>query len=253
MEILVSLLCMLIHIPSLMLRYVPFKEKISSKDKKRLIFWYSLTMIFDFFLCLWILETRNMTVTFYKLNTLLYCIIVGIVNVLIIKGYTKEHLFSFGLTALLVWLTFALAVYITDKIGYTTLNQGLLMETVIGFVIYLLSYRWYRSLMCRTITPFLDIDSEDYWNNIWFIPIAMFFSGLFSHGMEEYTATAMQLVSRILIGLATIVLCHRIAQDYRKMLEKVQINQQLEMQKKYYEVLTEAVQNEREVRHNFKH
>ena len=133
------------------------------------------------------------------------------------------------------------------------LNEGLILETIIGFTLYIISYHWYRNLMRKTVTPFLDIDSEDYWNNIWFIPIAMFFSGLFSHGMEEYTATAMQLVSRILIGLATIVLCHRIAQDYRKMLEKVQINQQLEMQKKYYEVLTEAVQNEREVRHNFKH
>lgn len=73
--------------------------------------------------------------------------------------------------------------------------------------------------MRKTVTPFLDIDSEDYWNNIWFIPIAMFLSGLLSHGLEEYTATVHQLISRILLGMATIVLCHRIAQDYRKCLK----------------------------------
>lgn len=37
------------------------------------------------------------------------------------------------------------------------------------------------------------------------------------------------------------------------MLEKIQINQQLEMQKKYYSSLREATEAEREVRHNFKH
>ena len=194
-----------------------------------------------------------MTIAFYKFNLLFYCVVMGIVNILVIKGYTKEHLFSFGLTALIVWLTLSIGVYITDKIGYGKLNQGLILETAIGFALYGIFYYWYRKLMCRTITPFLDIDSEDYWNNIWFIPMAMFLSGLLSHGLEEYTATVNQLISRILIGLATIVFCHRVAQDYRKMQEKLQMNEQLEMQKKYYRSLTEAVETEREVRHNFKH
>lgn len=253
MEIILSLLCVLVHIPTLMLRYVPFKERVSSKNKKRLIFWYTAGLIPDFFLCLWIIETGRMTVTFYKFNMLFYCVIMGIVNILIIKGYTKEHLFSFGLTALIVWLTFAIGVYITEQIGYEMLNEGLILETIIGFTLYIIFYHWYRNLMRKTVTPFLDIDSEDYWNNIWFIPIAMFLSGLLSHGLEEYTATVHQLISRILLGMATIVLCHRIAQDYRKMLEKIQLNQQLEMQKKYYASLREAMEAEHEVRHNFKH
>ena len=253
MEIILSLFCVLVHIPTLMLRYVPFKEKVSSKDKKRLVFWYTAGLIPDFFLCLWIIETGRMTVTFYKFNMLFYCIIMGVVNILIIKGYTKEHLFSFGLTALIVWLTFAIAVYITEQIGYNTLNEGIIKETLIGVMLYILSYHWYRNLMHKTVTPFLDINSEDYWNNIWFIPIAMFLSGLLSHGLEEYTATVNQLISRILLGIVTIVLCKRIAQDYRKMLEKIQLNQQLEMQKKYYRSLRQAMEAEREVRHNFKH
>ena len=34
MELILSLLCVLVHIPTLMLRYVPFKERVSSKNKK---------------------------------------------------------------------------------------------------------------------------------------------------------------------------------------------------------------------------
>ena len=67
MEIILSLLCVLVHIPTLMLRYVPFKERVSSKNKKRLIFWYTAGLIPDFFLCLWIIETGRMTITFYNL------------------------------------------------------------------------------------------------------------------------------------------------------------------------------------------
>ncbi len=253
MEMITSLCCVLMHLPTLMLRYVPFREKVSQKEKRQLAFWYGMGLILDFILCLWIVKTGRMTIAFYKFNLLFYCVVMGIVNILVIKGYTKEHLFSFGLTALIIWLTLSIGVYITDKIGYGKLNQGLILETAIGFALYGIFYYWYRKLMCRTITPFLDIDSEDYWNNIWFIPMAMFLSGLLSHGLEEYTATVNQLISRILIGLATIVFCHRVAQDYRKMQEKLQMNEQLEMQKKYYRSLTEAVETEREVRHNFKH
>ena len=184
MEILVSLCCVLMHLPTLMLRYVPFREKVSEKGKKQLLFWYGAGLVLDFFLCLWIVKTGRMTITFYKVNLLAYCIAMGIVNILVIRGYTKEHLFSFGITALIVWLTFAVAVYITDKIGYDMLNQGLVLETGIGLGMYVICYYGYRRLMRRTITPFLEMDYKDYWNSIWFLPIAMFFSGLFSHGME---------------------------------------------------------------------
>ena len=241
------------HLPTLMLRYIPFREKVSQKEKKCLLFWYGTALILDFILCMRIMENDRMTISFYKFNLLVCCIILGLVNILIIKGYTKEHLFSFGLTAMIVWLTFAIGVYITDKIGYKTLRQGVILETFTGLGLYMTGYPLFRRLMRRTITPFLDIGSKDYWNSIWFLPIAMFLSGLFSHGLEEYTATVNQLISRLLLGSATILLCHRISQDYRSMQEKMQMNEQIEMQKKYYKALTEAVENEREIRHNFKY
>ena len=253
MEMMVSLCCVWMHVPSLVLRYVPFREKVSKRQTIQLLVWYGAGLFLDFVLCLWILKTGRMTITFYKCNLLLYCEIMGIVNILIIKGYTKEHLFSFGMTALIVWLTFAIAVYITDKIGYKTLNQGLLLETAVGFALYLICYPWYRRLMRKTVTPFLDMDGGNYWNHIWFIPIAMFLSGLLSQGPEEYTATVHQLISRLLLGLATLLLCRRVAQDYRKMQEKLQMHEQLEMQKKYYQALTESVETERQLRHNFKY
>ena len=111
----------------------------------------------------------------------------------------------------------------------------------------------FQEAYIHTVKPFLGIESENYWNTVWFIPIALFLSGILSHGPEEYTATFLQVISRILIGIAALFICHNIAMDYRRIQEKNQMNQQIEMQKKYYQALTTAVETEREVRHNFKH
>lgn len=253
MTALLSLLCVLAHVPSLLLRVVPFREKITKKQGKQLLILYTAGMAADFVLCMNMAQHHQVTVSFYKINLLAFCVVMGCLNIMIVKGYLKEHLFTFGLTALIVWLTLAIAAYITDKIGYQTIEQGIIMETIIGLVMYMVLYYWFRKLMIFTVTPFLDIKNENYWNTVWFIPIAMFLSGIFSHGPEEYTATFLQLVSRLMIGAATLFICRNIAQDYQRIQEKNQMNQQIKMQKKYYQALTEAVETEREVRHNFKH
>lgn len=85
------------------------------------------------------------------------------------------------------------------------------------------------------------------------IPIAMFLSGMFSHRIETYTDTPLQLISRIMIGAATLLLCRSIAKDYRTFQEKKQMNEQLRLQKKYYDALTTAVSNDQFVRHSLKH
>lgn len=250
-NIMVSLLCTLAHIPSLILRFVPFKEMVTRKQRKYLWEIYIAGLLADFILCL--AEKDGISVSFYKTNLLLFCVIMGLVNIVVIKGHLKEQLFTFGLTAVMVWIVLAIAAYFTDKLGYQTIDQGLIIENLVGILMYAGLYPWLRKLMLITVKPFLGIDSENYWNTVWFIPIAMFLSGILSHGPEEYTATFLQVMSRILIGIAAIFICRNIAKDYRRIQEKNQMNQQIEMQKKYYQALTNTVETEREVRHNFKH
>ena len=49
----ISLLCVLVHVPSLILRIVPFREKIEDKNRHRLTFIYLIGLVLDFLLCMW--------------------------------------------------------------------------------------------------------------------------------------------------------------------------------------------------------
>lgn len=248
-----SLLCTMAHIPSLILRYVPFKEKIGKKQRNQLFFCYAIGLLVSVLLYFQWEKRIGVSVSFYKINLLLFCIVMGVVNLLVIRGYVKEQLFTFGLTALLILIIFAVAAYLADQIGYDTIPQGLMLENGIGLLLYALGYPWMRKLMRSTVTPFLEIDSRNYWNTVWSLPIAIFLGSVFSYGGNEYTATPVQLISRLFIGLATVLLCRSIARDYKRLQEQSQLELQIEQQKGYYQALTEAVKVEREARHNFKH
>ena len=55
----VSLLCILAHVPTLILRIVPFHEKISDKDRIRLTVIYAIGLAVDFGICMWVGNYRK--------------------------------------------------------------------------------------------------------------------------------------------------------------------------------------------------
>ena len=248
-----SILCTMAHVPSLMLRYVPFREKTDKKQRIILLCCYGIGLAGNVLVYLRLARAGLITVSSYKVDLIVFCIIMAVVNILVIRGYVKEQLFTFGITALEILMILAAAAYITDLIGYETIEQGLIIENILGLIIYAVLYPGLRKLMRDTVTPFLDMKVYHYWNTIWFIPIAMFLGSVLAFGKETYTATLMQLVSRLLIGAATLLLCKSIAKDYQNLQKQEEMTRQMEQQKGYYQALTEAVRTEREARHDFKH
>ena len=249
----ISLLCVMAHVPSLVLRIVPFHEKIEDKDKYKLTVIYFVGLILDFFVCLCKCINGGMDVPFYKINLILFCIIMAIANVQIVKGYTKVHLFVFGIVADIIMITLAIGAYISFLLGMQGDGIGIAETSAIAIVVYALCYPLLSRLLRYTVTPFLEIDCENYWNTIWFIPIALFFASIFSDGIDVYTTTFTQMLSKCLIGAATFLLCFAMAHDQQRFKAQERMNQQIEQQKGYYQALTEQVLAEREARHNFRH
>ena len=62
----VSLLCILAHVPTLILRIVPFHEKISDKDRIRLTVIYAIGLAVDFGICMWWEITGKLTCRFIR-------------------------------------------------------------------------------------------------------------------------------------------------------------------------------------------
>lgn len=251
--VLISFVCVLAHIPTLILRIVPFYDKINKKQKYQLIGIYLAALVVNFLICLYKEQSGRLDVSFYKLNLVVFCVVMAAVNIWIVPGFTKVHLFVFGIVANVVMIILATASYTVILIGFQADSIGLAATSVIGVGFYCILYPLLSRILFRAVRPFLDIDCEDYWNRMWLIPIAMFLAGLFSNEIDVYTATFWQMLSKCLIGVATLMLCLSTANAHKRFLTEELMNQQIDEQKGYYNALTEQVLVEREIRHNFRH
>ena len=250
---LASFLCTLAHIPTLVLRVSPFRVLLDNKHKKLLVFSYGLGLVFDLFLVYYLLQAGRMNIGLYKVNLLVFCAVMGGVNILLIPGYWREHMFSFGLTAMVFWICFGVAAYIAGHFSFSSLSRMLIAENLLGILFFVLLYPWSQRQAQTTITPFLIQKNDKYWKTIWFIPMALFLSGILSRGYQGYSDSIGDLMSILLVGAAAYLICLRIAQDYKALQEKEALNQQVWLQKQYYSALTEAMEKDRKARHNFKH
>ncbi len=111
---------------------------------------------------------------FYKINLIAFCIVMAAVNM-------------------------SIGAYVSSLLGMQGNAIGIAETSAIAIVVYALLYpRFLR----YTVTPFLEIECQNYWETLWFIPIAMFFSSIFSEGVDVYTTTFPQMLSKCLIGVA---------------------------------------------------
>lgn len=122
-NIMVSLLCTLAHIPSLILRFVPFKEMVTRKQRKYLWEIYIAGLLAVFILRL--AEKDGISVSFYKINLLLFCVIMGLVNIVVIKGHLKEQLFTFGLPLAVIMAIVVWVVLEKTKFGFELKATGM--------------------------------------------------------------------------------------------------------------------------------
>ena len=72
------------------------------------------------------------------------------------------------------------------------------------------------------------------------------FSSIFSEGVDVYTTTFPQMLSKCLIGVATLLICFAVSYDQQHFLNEKELNRQIDQQKGYYHALTEQVLAERE-------
>jgi len=108
------------------------------------------------------------------------------VNIWLVPGYTKVHLFVFGIVADIVMIALSIGAYVSSLLGMQGNAIGIAETSAIAIVVYALLYPLLSSLLRYTVTPFLEIECQNYWETLWFIPIAMFFPVFFQ---KEWMST----------------------------------------------------------------
>lgn len=254
-EILIAFVITLCMSLGLMLRYAPFASVTTPKQKRIAHICYGLLTLFNFVVMAAALLIQGITVAFIYLRFggIVYGIIVVLINIAVIPDKIREHLFVFGVVTLCHYLLMSIPNYVITFIPEGSYIDLLAVILSIYSVALLLTYWPLRTLLCDTVGPFLDLDSSEYWNTVWFIPIAFFGTKFLSLGGEHDSGSIQQLLSSMLYIAVIILMCMTITTSHQRIRERRIMEKQLEDQKIHYAELKVKIDEARKTNHDFKH
>lgn len=238
-----------------MLRYAPFTEVLRPDRKKWLWMGYGVMFTLNFTVLLLSLYCWGVTAgfTYLRYGIIVYAALMTLFHILVIPGKTREHLFVFGVVSSCNYLLLSIPNYlITFLPGYSPTVYLFVVLTVYTLLL-LISYWPMRRLLRRTVKPFLDMDTGEYWNTIWFIPIAIFGTRFLFVGGVHNTGGIVQLLSSILSGSVIVLMCISISADHVHMRSRKTMEKQLLDQKLHYGQLQAHVEDARKSKHDLKH
>lgn len=242
-------------IPGLLLRYSPFTSMVDRRRKRLLLALYIAasvvnTLVLTAMLRLWGVREAY---SYLKINGVVFTLITMGINLLVIRGMWREHLFVYGVVLSCNYLLLGFTVYLITLLRELEQYWALILTAVSYLLLLLLTYAPMRTLLRNTVEPFLDLENGDYWKAIWFLPVAQFLGMLISPGGGQIVDSIRQLFSRGLYVSVTILICLNVAASHKHLREKQIMEKQLTAQKLHYADLRARVEDARKARHDFKH
>lgn len=255
-SILVALAITLCMGVGMLLRYVPFESIITPKKKRTLWIYYAVAnaanlLILTVALRIWQDEAAF---NYLRFGGLLYAAVLTAVNYFVIRGRVREHLFVFGVVVLCHYLLMSVPNYVVTFLPAGS-DASVYLYTVISVygAVLLLTYWPLRKLLCNTVVPILQMDSDECWDTVWFIPIALFATRFLSLGGEHDSGSIRQLIGSMMYIIVIIMICVSINADQERLREQKIMKQQLESQRIHYTELKVRVEEARKAKHDSKH
>mgnify|MGYP006315234613 CR=1 FL=1 len=91
-----------------------------------------------------------------------------------------------------------------------------------------------KLMLNKTIAPYLQIDKNKYWNILWIIPSIICIALYIQHPYDENIENGFEFLSRILMGIAIIIVCFSVVSDKKSLLEKQILLEQISNSKILY-------------------
>ena len=243
----------LCYVPGLLLRLVPFIPHISSEQKKKLAVVYPSLVFLNILLLFVGFSNFEYATALIRLDMALIQLLLVGTNVIVMRRYWKEQLFTFGLVATCMYMLFSSASYIA-KFFFT---ENPIYQYLLGAGVYILfMVIWYfqiRSMLGKTVSPFLNKKCEDYWKSVWFIPLLLYVSMLIVLPLDENLESLSVLLSRLFISISLIIFARVVASHHRMTMEKQALEEQVNRSKLHYAEMQSHVEAARKTRHDLKH
>ncbi len=237
------------------LRYIPFHEILGGRQKSLLYLIYGVVMVANTALLFWGICRWGAVFAFdyLRFGGIAYAVVLTVVNVLVIPRKLREHMFVFGVVITCNYLLLSVPNFVITFLPQDNGMNYLLVILGIYFGVLAVSCWPLKQMLCHAVTPFLQMETEGYWNTLWFIPVALFGTKFVNLGGAHNPGGVMQLISSLLYIFIIVIMCLNISSGHRRLREKQLIQKQLEGQKLHYTELKVRVEESRKLNHNLKH
>lgn len=236
-------------------RYMPFASLTTPRQKRLLYGNYIIWAAINVAALTAALHTWGVMVAFnyLRFGGIVYAAGLSLVNILVIPGRIREHLFVFGAVLTCNYLLLSIPNYLVTILPVLHAKDDLLVVLTTYVAVLLLSHVPLQKLLCNTVEPFLHIGNVEYWNTVWYMPITLFATKFLYLGGEHNVGDILQLISSMLYIGVIVLMCISIAAAHKRIRDQEIMEAQLALQKLHYNELRVKVEEARKARHDFKH
>ena len=245
-------LCMCIGV---MLRYAPFAGLVTRAQKRLLGTVYGLLTAVNAAalavgLYFW---GPQAAFTFLRYGCIFYSLGMTAVNMLVIRGRVREHLFAFGVVITIHYLILSVPYFVIGLLPGYSEQTFLFVVLVLYSLLLAVTFLPLRNLLCDTMEPLLQLTGGEYWDTVFLIPVAFFAIKVLALGAGHDAGNLRQLLANCLYMGVILLLCTSIQKDHQRIHAHRILEQQLAGQRVHYAELKVRVEEARKASHDFKH
>lgn len=240
-------------VPGVLLRYLPFRSRLSPRTKKQLVFGYLLVFLLGAGLMTYRFLLHGISMRFVRSDGVLVTFALAAVNLIVIRKMLREQMFIFGIIIVCNYLLISVPEYVATHIPGLSSVQEYWMYILMYYCLLAASFFPLRKMVKHSVEPFFHLDAQKYWSTIWFIPVALFIVLFIAIPFNDTEYDLVALAGRVLLVVVDILLCLSITKDHQSLYEKLIMTEQLSKQKLHYAQLQSRVEEARRHKHDMKH
>ena len=240
MQIFLLALCLSISLlPSLLLRYLPFKPFLTPQQNKRLAFWYGVWFLVLFGIELQQLLTRGPTVQLYKLNIMLGWLPYLAINIVSIPHHLAHHIFVAGMQCIYVMLLHGFGILVLTILEPSgSLVSYYFQQTCLYLLLFALSYPLIKNFFQRVFMANHAINDQKYWRTICLLPLLIVADIIYLSYSDKIMATTL-VVPRLLMLPVFVSLMFAFTYD----VQQIEQGAELDANNKFLRVQLNSLQN----------
>lgn len=213
----IAFLLSIILLPSLLLRYLPFRRFLTHEQNKQLGYWYLAWFILLYALEVYLLQTCGVSLKFYKLSVMLGWLPYLFINIFCIPRHLEHHLFVAGMQTMYVMLLHGAGVVILSALvpNYDII-QFCYMQTSLYLLLFAATFPLIKHFFDRVFLARHAINDRKYWRSVCLLPILIVGDLVYLSYSEKVLALEL-LVPRLILLPTFVILMRAFAYDVTRL------------------------------------